>query len=112
MEPIFIIDKREIDNLMENVIYPKLKKIAILHNNHYKSPYKMGAEIKPSFKFLLNNNNLFDKIVCLTKGQKDDLESEFHLQNKIEVITHTVRTLIKDYKVTIKQIIFLFWQLK
>jgi len=58
----------------------------------------MGAEIKPSFKFLLKNTNLFDKLVCLTEGLKDDLESEFHLQNKIEVIPRTVEVV--DKKIT------------
>src|SRR5699024_2503740 len=88
--PVFIIDKRDIDNLMKDVKHPNLKKIAVLHNNHLKKPYDIGAEIKPSFKFLLSNIDLFNKIVCLTAQQKKDLEREVHLGNKGVVLPHAV----------------------
>lgn len=101
-EPVFIIDKRDIDNLMKNIKHPNLKKIAVLHNNHYKSPYETGAEIKPSFNFLFNNSDLFDKIVCLTERQKKDLEKEFQLKNKTVVIPHTVETIENSSKISNK----------
>src|SRR5699024_4396645 len=75
INPVFIIDKRD-----------------VLHNNHLKKHYEIGAEIKPSFKFLLNNIDLFNKIVCLTEQQKKDLESEVHLGNKGVVLPHAVES--------------------
>src|SRR5699024_8617897 len=49
-------------------------------------------EIKPSFKFLLNNIDISNKIVCLTEQQKKDLESEVHLGNKGVVLPHAVES--------------------
>src|SRR5699024_9323876 len=92
INPVFIIDKRDIDNLMKDVKHSNLKKIAVLHNNHLKKPYEIGAEIKPSFKFLLNNIDLFNKIVYLTEQQKKDLESEVHHENKDVVLLHAVES--------------------
>src|SRR5699024_7873671 len=89
----------EIDDLVKNLKHPNLKKIAILHNNHYTKPYVEGANLKPGHKFLFNNVNLFNKIVCLTESQKQDLENNFSLYNKIEVIPHTVETENNKYTV-------------
>lgn len=98
--PVLMIDIREIDNLVKYIDHPNLKTIAILHNNHYKSPYKNGAELKPGHHFLFNNSNLFDRIVCLTESQKQDIEENFSLFNKIEVIPHTVESV--DNRVEMK----------
>src|SRR5699024_7986337 len=91
--PIFIIDKRNIDNLMEDIHHPNLKTIAVLHNNYYEKPYMNGSEIKPSFQFLFNNSILFNKIVCLTECQKKDIARDFKINDKVEVIPHAVESI-------------------
>src|SRR5699024_10794681 len=99
-EPIFMIDKRGLDNLMKEMNHPTLKKVAILHSNHYKKPYEKGSEIKQSYHFLFNNISLFDKIVSLTERQKEDIDNQFNLHNKVEVIPHSVEPLenVKETK--------------
>lgn len=92
--PVFIIDKRNIDNLMSNIQHHNLKTIAVLHNNYYKKPYTNGSDIKSSFHFLFNNTSLFDKIICLTEAQKIDIFKDFNIDNnKVEVISHAVESV-------------------
>ncbi len=95
--PVFIIDQRNIDNLMKNIQHSNLKTIAVLHNNYYEKPYTYGSNIKPDFHYLFNNLALFDKIICLTQAQKTDIFRDFNLDNnKVEVISHAVEPVDSD----------------
>lgn len=88
--PVVISDSRKTDDIVAKISSNKVKKVAVLHNNHFKSPYDHTAGIKKSWDPFFNNINLFNRIVFLTEEQKEDVENKFGKLKSAVVIPHAV----------------------
>ncbi|MBL5783506.1 glycosyltransferase [Heyndrickxia sporothermodurans] len=86
--PILMSDSRATDEVLIN-IKSDVKKIAVLHNNHFKAPYTKGSSIKATWKPLFDNLDKFDKIIFLTHEQKNDVIELFGDKGNFEVIPHS-----------------------
>lgn len=85
--PVIISDSRYTDKLVLEV-KNKVKKVAVLHNNHFKEPYDETAEINPAWNDLFNDIEHFDRVVFLTEEQKNDVGAKFGYHNNYAVIPH------------------------
>ncbi|WP_130860495.1 glycosyltransferase [Gracilibacillus phocaeensis] len=94
--PIVMSDGRYMDSLVARVKADNIRKVAVLHNNHYKSPYDNTAEVREGWLPFLNNLDKFDRIVFLTKEQKEDIEQRFGILEKALVIPHAVPQIDKN----------------
>ncbi|MGY0691300.1 glycosyltransferase [Virgibacillus sp. FSP13] len=86
--PVIMSDSRYTDTLVRNINSKSVKKVAILHNNHYEEPYDETAEVKKSWKPFYDHIDSFDSVVFLTKEQKMDITNLFGEQSKYFVIPH------------------------
>lgn len=78
-----------------NLEKKKIKKYAIVHINHFESPYVYGSKIKKEYEFIFKNSKRIDGIVALTEKQKNDIEKQFDIKN-IFVIPNFQK--VGDYK--------------
>ncbi|WP_323702630.1 glycosyltransferase [Mammaliicoccus sp. Dog046] len=63
-----------------------LKRVLVFHSTHF-----VGDKTRGSYKYALNNSEKFEKMITLTDYQKEDIHSEFDIEdNKIKVIPHFV----------------------
>jgi poly(glycerol-phosphate) alpha-glucosyltransferase len=85
-EPVIMSDSRSTDSLVTKV--RNAKKVAILHNNHYKKPYDNSSEIKKTWDPFFENINQFNRIVFLTEEQKNDVADKFGELASFTVIPH------------------------
>ncbi|GAA5415807.1 poly(glycerol-phosphate) alpha-glucosyltransferase [Paraliobacillus ryukyuensis] len=83
--PVLISDSRKTDELVTSI---EGKKIAVLHNNHYKKPYDGSNGFKETWDYFLNNINLFNQVVFLTDEQREDIKKEIGEKSNYIVIPH------------------------
>lgn len=86
--PVIMSDSRSTDNLVIRIKNKNAKKVAILHNNHYKKPYDGTMGIKETWSMFFKHIEKFDRIVFLTEEQKNDVEKRFGKFNSYTVIPH------------------------
>lgn len=66
-----------------------LKRVLVFHSTHF-----VENGIRNSYKLALNNSDKISKYIVLTDYQKNDIQSEFDINDdKIKVIPHFVETL-------------------
>ncbi|WP_330949198.1 glycosyltransferase [Virgibacillus sp. MG-45] len=85
--PVVLVDNRPTDKLVQS-LGNNVKKVAVIHNNHFKKPFDASAEIRDEYIDLLENQSSFHKIVCLTQEQKEDIEQKYGRNDNIVVIPH------------------------
>ena len=67
----------------------KLKRVLVFHSTHF-----VENGTRNSYKLALNNSDKISKYIVLTDYQKNDIQSEFDINDdKIKVIPHFVETL-------------------
>lgn len=88
--PVVFSDSRFSDGLVLGLKTKGLKKVAVLHNNHYASPYNTTAEIKKTWTTFFNGIEKFDRVVFLTHDQKNDVSALFGDLPSYRVIPHAV----------------------
>ncbi|CQR46200.1 putative poly(glycerol-phosphate) alpha-glucosyltransferase [Paraliobacillus sp. PM-2] len=83
--PVVISDARSTDNVTATI---NAKKIAVLHNNHYKKPYDGSNGSKHTWEPFFKNVHLFDRVVFLTNEQKEDITTDIGIKSNYVVIPH------------------------
>ncbi|MFD1363687.1 glycosyltransferase [Lentibacillus salinarum] len=97
--PVIMTDKRDMDKLALKLGHNNLKRVAVVHNNHFKKPFDNTAEIKKNYMTLFDNLNHFDKVVFLTEEQKEDVEHLFgNDNNNLTVIPHPAKHVTHDVR--------------
>ncbi|GAA0604852.1 glycosyltransferase [Virgibacillus siamensis] len=93
-KPALMSDSRfsPTDKILLNIPSEKAKRIAILHNNHFKKPYTKDSDIRGSWQTLLDNHNKFDRVVFLTHEQKEDITERFGNSGGFRVIPHEAKS--------------------
>lgn len=67
----------------------KLKRVLVFHSTHF-----VENGTRNSYKLALNNSDKISKYIVLTDYQKNDIQSEFDINDdKIKVIPHFVEIL-------------------
>ncbi|WP_066190599.1 glycosyltransferase [Gracilibacillus timonensis] len=94
--PVVISDSRNTDSLVAGLKSDNIKKVAVLHNNHFKSPFDNTAEINKLWNPFFDNINEFDRIVFLTEEQKEDVERQYGPLKASTVIPHAVPHIEKS----------------
>lgn len=94
--PIVMSDSRRTDPIVVNLKNNNIKKIAILHNNHFSKPYDTTAKVKKSWEPLYKNIDSFDALVFLTNEQKKDFSDQFGVKSKYVVIPHFAKPVQLD----------------
>lgn len=93
--PVIFLDKREFVNSCVKI--PEVRKVFVLHNPHLASPCDDLSKIDPSMKPIFDNQDLLDKIVVLTKLQKEHLQPLLGKNaDKVVVINHPQRPLSNE----------------
>lgn len=62
-----------------------VKKIAVIHTNHFLYPYKYGSKVKKSAENIIKSEKKLDNIIVFTEKQKRDIVNHFGTKN-IKVI--------------------------
>lgn len=81
---------------MHGVKTKGVKKIAVIHTNHFLAPYKSGSPMKKVEKRILKHAKDIDQIIVFTEKQKQDIFNHFGASN-IKVIPN-FQTISKAYK--------------
>jgi poly(glycerol-phosphate) alpha-glucosyltransferase len=89
--PVLMTDKRNLDMFSLQIKHKNLKRVAVIHNNHFKKPYDTTAQINESYKPLFENLNQFHGVVFLTDEQKKDVENLYGKQDSFFVIPHPAK---------------------
>jgi poly(glycerol-phosphate) alpha-glucosyltransferase len=77
LSPVLFSEHRvDCDPLMLMVRSP-VRRVAVLHNNHYNAPYDGSTGVRSSFQELFAANADLDAVMVLTPEQYGDLTSEF-----------------------------------
>lgn len=87
-QPVIMTDNRSLDNLSLNVNHRNLKRIAVVHNNHFEAPFDTTSTIRSDYQKLFEKINQFSNIVFLTDEQKKDVECEYGKKSNLVVIPH------------------------
>lgn len=98
--PFVMSDSRFTDKLVLDLKLKHGKKVAVLHNNHFKKPYDGTNGIKSTWETFIENYHKFDNIVFLTEEQKRDIEKITGEHKKSFVIPHAAKKVNlnnKDY---------------
>lgn len=88
---VVMSDSRFTDGLVLKLKNKSVKRVAILHNNHYVEPFDTTAAVKKSWAPLFNNIKSFDSIVFLTEEQKNDVTSKYGELNNYKIIPHSAK---------------------
>lgn len=86
--PVVFSELRSLDIFLRNVKHKNVKKIAVVHSSHLASPYDEIEVIKKDCVKLFRHSDKFDKIVFLTREQKEDVELIYGKKNNFTVIPH------------------------
>ncbi|MBM7600165.1 poly(glycerol-phosphate) alpha-glucosyltransferase [Virgibacillus halotolerans] len=86
--PVVTCELRGLHKMLQEVKHDNIKKIEVIHTNHIKEPFDDVKNIKNSYRQLFENTKELDKVVFLTKEQKDDVESVYGKNDKFVVIPH------------------------
>lgn len=92
-KPIIISDIRNFDNVVVNLNNNKLRRIAVIHTNHFEAPFRFGANISKDYKNLFSKVDKFSAIVFLTEQQKLDITNQFGEKTKYIVIPHSAPSI-------------------
>ncbi|GGK01620.1 glycosyl transferase family 1 [Lentibacillus kapialis] len=95
-QPVIMTDKRDMDWLALKLKHNNLKRVAVIHNNHFNKPFDNTAEVKENYKVLFDNLDNFDKVVFLTQEQKDDVKRLFGERGNLVVIPHPAKQVNKN----------------
>ncbi|WP_054951342.1 glycosyltransferase [Numidum massiliense] len=90
---VLMSDARDTDAIVLNVENTTVKRVAVLHNNHFDEPFTMGAPVRGRWKTLLRNFDRFERIVFLTREQLTDFQQQFGAHDNFCVIPHSVPTI-------------------
>jgi len=96
--PVVFSDSRFSDGLVMDLKTKNIKKIAVLHNNHFARPYNNKADIKKTWNPLFNGIEKFDRVVFLTNDQRQDIASVVGDLQSFRVIPHAVPTINEESK--------------
>ncbi|QFT85203.1 putative poly(glycerol-phosphate) alpha-glucosyltransferase [Halomonas sp. THAF12] len=99
---VIVSDSRKVDDLVRGVKYEKLKKIAVLHNNHFKDPSCSEKGVKAGYHKLFSDDE-FDNYVFLTEGQRSDVASNYEIFGKTLVIPHAIEVSAEDLPISRKK---------
>lgn len=94
--PVFMSDSWFTDEMVARIESVPARKITVVHNNHYNSPYTPGAELDPDWNFLYANMEKFDRIIFLTNEQKEDIADQFGDSGRYQVISHFAEPVSKE----------------
>ncbi|WP_121616239.1 glycosyltransferase [Virgibacillus halodenitrificans] len=97
--PILMIEKRPLDQLVANLNVKSLRRVPVIHNNHFKKPFDNSAEVRNEYQYLCNHLDEFDKVVFLTQEQKDDVQNQFGERQNLEVIPHPAEQQLSQKKI-------------
>lgn len=61
--PIAFSYSRFSDGLVLDLKVENIKRVAVLHNNHYSWPYNTRADTKQTWKSFLNRIHEYDKVI-------------------------------------------------
>lgn len=86
--PVVFCEYRTLDDMLINVKHPSIKKIAVTHSSHLKSPFNDITKVRPLYHKLFTDDK-FDQYVFLTNSQKKDVEKVYKENKKFIVIPHT-----------------------
>lgn len=86
--PVFMSDSWFTDEMVAKIESVPVKRITVIHNNHYEPPYTKGAELDPDWNYLYAHMDEFDRIVFLTNEQKEDISEQFGHSDRYQVISH------------------------
>ena len=86
--PVFMSDSWFTDKMVAKIKSVSVKRVTIMHNNHYGPPYTKGAELDSDWNYLYAHMNEFDRIVFLTQEQKEDISEQFGHSDRYRVISH------------------------
>lgn len=73
-----------------------IKRVTVMHNNHYEPPYTKGSELDPDWNYLYAHMDEFDRIVFLTNDQKEDISEHFSHSDKYRVISPPAKPIPAD----------------
>ncbi|MFS0658063.1 glycosyltransferase [Niallia alba] len=88
--PVAFSDSRFSDGLVLDLKVENIKRVAVLHNNHYSWPYNTRADTKQTWKSFLNRIHEYDKVIFLTNDQKKDIGTLVGNLPTFDVIPHAV----------------------
>ncbi|MCM3029700.1 MULTISPECIES: glycosyltransferase [unclassified Niallia] len=88
--PVVFSDSRFSDGLVLDLKTKGIKKVAVLHNNHFAMPYNNKAEIKKTWATFFKGIAKFDRVVFLTHDQKSDVSAAYGDLPSYRVIPHAV----------------------
>ncbi|UOR11646.1 glycosyltransferase [Halobacillus amylolyticus] len=89
--PIVMSDSRFTDGLVTSLKNKNIKRIAILHNNHFNKPFDGSEGIKSTWSPFLKNISKYDNVVFLTEEQKNDIGEFCGNSSKYTVIPHSAQ---------------------
>lgn len=93
--PVLFTELRSLDKIAYNINHPDIKKVAITHSSHLRSPYNDIEKVRPAYRNLFTANK-YDDYVFLTHDQKIDVEKIFGKNDKYRIISHSFNTLKKS----------------
>lgn len=100
--PVLMVENRSMDNFVLDIEDKNnYKKVAVIHNNHFKMPFNKDADIKGEYKTLFSRIKEYDSVVFLTNEQKMDVQERFNVYENLKVIPHpstpVSETVEKEY---------------
>lgn len=72
---IVMTDYRKLDHGLKRLAAPGLTTVSVLHSNHFRAPYRLGAEVRDDYRRLFENNSV-SAIAVLTPEQKGDIAAQ------------------------------------
>lgn len=86
---VLIADASTKSEVVSSVSSENSHKILTLHGNHFDRPYSFGSVVKPTPTLILDNLKVCDALVVLTNAQRADIEAQFTVSDKVEVIPNS-----------------------
>ncbi|HET7578175.1 MAG TPA: glycosyltransferase [Bacillales bacterium] len=96
--PVLMGDSHHSNGVLLNVSPEKARRVAILHGNHLKEPYKKGSSVRSFLEPLFNHLNQYDRVVFLTKSQKKDVAEQFGHSKRYRAIPHAAKPISMEQK--------------
>ncbi|AKF76296.1 glycosyltransferase [Bacillus velezensis] len=88
--PIIMSDNPKNFSLLLDKRLSDVRKVVVLHTNHYDLNEKGEFELSQQYNALFKNPDKFDQIVFLTEEQKNDFSNEFGERLNYRVIPHGI----------------------
>ena len=92
--PVFMSDSWFTDEMVAKIESIPVKRITVIHNNHYDPPYTKGSELDPDWNYLYAHMDEFDRMVFLTHEQKEDISEQFGHSDRYRVISHAAEPIL------------------